>query len=103
MPKKKRKAAKTVSPAMRTKIMAEAEGKGLTADQVAKKYGISKWTFYGWKQKISGPAARKTRGSGAKTAAIDPKMLRTEIRAVLPGILREELARALGVLAKGKR
>lgn len=101
---KKGKTPKTVSVVDRKKIMAEAKAKGLTADQVAKKYGISKWTVYGWKQRSRGATTQKTmRTAVTKTTVIDPKTLRSEIRAVLPGILREELARALGVMTKRGR
>ena len=97
MPKKKTR--QSISVSARAKIMAEAKAKGLTAEQVAKKYRISKWTYYGWKKRAAKPKAGKTRRSvQSKTTAIDAKILRTEIRAVLPGILREELARALGAL-----
>lgn len=103
MPKKK-KTPKKLSAADRQKILAEAKAKGLTADQVAKKYGVSKWTYYGWRNKAGGTTTRKVGPKGkAKTTAIDPNMLRSEIRAVLPGILREELAKALGVMAKRGR
>ena len=99
MPRKKTRKIITLSD--RKKILAEAKAKGLTAEQVARKYKISKWTYYGWKKRTAKPATAKTRKSvQPKTAAVSSKILRSEIRAVLPGILREELARALGTIIK---
>ena len=101
MPKKKTR--KPMAASDRKKILAEAKAKGFTAEQVAKKYGISKWTVYDWKKRAAKPKVAKTRKSvQSKTTTIDSKILSSEIRAVLPGILREELARALGTLV-GKR
>ncbi|MFH1279975.1 MAG: transposase [Candidatus Eisenbacteria bacterium] len=102
MPKKKRPVRATTA-AQRKRIMADAKKNGMTADQVAKKYGISKWTYYGWTKRAGGTTTRKKSGTRTKTTTIDPKTIRAEIRAVLPGILREELARALGVMTKRSR
>lgn len=99
MPKKKTR--KTITASQRKKILADAKAKGLTAEQVARKYKISKWTYYGWKKGTAKPATGKARKSvQSKTTVVSSKILRSEIRAVLPGILREELARALGTIIK---
>jgi transposase-like protein len=91
---------KRIPRAERTKILAQAKANGWTAQQVAKKYGISAWTYYGWRKRSSGTtktarwtgrtAAASSIKSGATTAA-----LKSEIRAVLPEILRDEIARTL--------
>jgi transposase len=97
MPKKRQ--IKVRPRAERARILAEAKAKGLTAEQVAKRYGVSKWTYYGWKKQ-----GGKSTGVVARSAAKGPtaEMVRREVRAVLPGILREEIARALSGLI-GKR
>jgi transposase len=100
MPKKRK--IKVRPRAERTRILAEAKAKGLSAEQVEKKYGVSKWTYYGWKRRAGmslGP--RPSRVVKGPTA----NMVRAEVRAVLPGILREEIARAIGQMLgkKGMR
>jgi len=101
MPKKK---TIQVRPrAERARILAEAEAKGLTAEQVEKRYGVSKWTYYGWKKRSAKPSV--ARGAVQyKAAGPSADVIRREIRAVLPGILREEIASALaGIFAKRTR
>jgi transposase-like protein len=97
MPKKR--TIKVRPREQRARILAEAKAKGLTAEQVEKRYGVSRWTYYGWKRQAGmsyGPLqARYVKGPTAD-------MVRAEVRAVLPGILREEIARALGTMF-GKR
>ncbi len=97
MPKKR--VLKRLPKAKRAMILKEAEVKGLTAEQVQKKYGVSKWTFYGWRKRLPKTAARV--GAGPQTATLSEAAVRRELRAVLPGILREEIASALaGIFAK---
>lgn len=98
MPKKTTR--KRLSSADRSRILAEAESRGWTAQQVAKRYGISAWTYYGWRKRGAGKATRGTKtrgvqGRAAGGATLSANALRTEIRAALPGILREELGNAL--------
>jgi transposase-like protein len=100
MPKKR--VLKRLPRAKKAMILREAEVKGLTAEQVEKKYGVSKWTFYGWRKRLPKSAARGVVGSQA--AAPSEAAIRRELRVMLPGILREELARALGsIFAKRAR
>ena len=108
MPKKK--PTKRITRANRAEIMATAKAKGWTAEQVARKYGVSKWTYYGWKKRGSGGAKTTTRpgNTGRKTSGasgtreITPAALQSEIRAILPTLLREEIYRTLmGVVGRG--
>ncbi len=103
----KKRHLKRLPAAMRARIMAEAQTKGLTAEQVQKKYGVSKWTFYGWRKRAVKGRAGAGRGAGRVSVALNENALRDELRSVLPGILREELARALqgvfGARKRGKR
>jgi hypothetical protein len=95
MPKKR--TLKRVGKGDRRKILAEMKARGLTADQVAKKYRVSKWTIYGWKKRAGKGkrGARRMRRSSANTKGIAASAVRSEIRAALPGILRQEIARAI--------
>jgi transposase-like protein len=100
MPKKR--VLKRLPRAKKAMILREAEVKGLTAEQVEKKYGVSKWTFYGWRKRLPKSAARAVAGSQA--AASSEAAIRRELRAVLPGVLRQEIAFALaGIFAKRAR
>ena len=104
MPKKK--PTKRITRANRAEIMATAKAKGWTAEQVARKYGVSKWTYYGWKKRGSGGAKTTTRpgNTGRKTSVasgtsgITTAELQSEIRAILPTILCEEIASALSAM-----
>jgi transposase-like protein len=107
-----RKARKTISRTERNRILSEAKSKGWTAQQVAKKFGISVWTYYGWRKRtgVAKPHVRDAGGrSRVSTTSITSSALRSEIRAVLPGILRDELARTLtrivglGTARRGRR
>ncbi len=108
----KRSTGGRVSRFNRAEILAEMNSKGLTADQIAKKYGVSRWTVYGWRKRKSGGTARAAkpgRTAMGKTAgaSISTASLRNEIRAALPEILRQEIARAIiemvGTRTKTKR
>jgi transposase-like protein len=94
---------KRLSAAERARILAEAKANGWTADQIAKKYGLSKWTVYGWRQgraKVDGATAgplsdsekksrrtRRTRGSQRASS------LTEMLRPLIAEMVREELAR----------
>ncbi|MFH1833386.1 MAG: hypothetical protein ABH877_00055 [bacterium] len=93
MPKKK--TIKVRPRAERARILAEAKAKGLTAEQVEKRYGVSRWTYYGWKKRAGRPRTKVTRLQAKGPMA---EVVRNEVRAVLPGILREEMARAFGAM-----
>jgi transposase-like protein len=100
MPKKR--VLKRLPKAKKAMILKEAEAKGLTAEQVEKRYGVSKWTFYGWRKRRAKSPARA--GVLPLAAAPSEAMIRRELRAVLPGILRQEIAIALaGIFAKRAR
>jgi len=102
MPKKaKRKSPgrKGYSTEKRAEILAAAKNENLTGAQVRKRFGISTLTFYRWR----GPARGKKRGrpAGSKnkptvsTAAVR-QAVQAQLRKLLPQIIREEVAAALG-------
>lgn len=101
MPKKQ--VLKRLPSAKKAMILKEAEVKGLTAEQVERKYGVSKWTFYGWRK--SRATSKPARGAVSfKAAAPSAGAIQKQLRAVLPGILREEIAIALAsIFAKRAR
>lgn len=92
---------KRLSAADRTRILAEAKTNGWTADQVAKKYGVSKWTVYGWRQgtsKANGATSRKAAGRARSGRGTSRNGSLAEIlRPLIAEIVREELGRLAGV------
>ena len=100
----KKRIARRISRTQRSKILATAKSEGLTAAQVEKKFGVSRWTYYGWRKRGAhgrGFTARAGRTTGW-TRGASAGVLRAEVRATLPAILREELARALaGIFGSG--
>lgn len=99
----KRRVARRIDPATRAKILATAKSQGLTAIQVEKKFGVSRWTYYGWRKRKGPGRAGTARRGRAPVAARGGGSLQREIRAVLPAILREEIARAITGLLGGGR
>ena len=96
----KRKTRQRITASERKKILREMKTEGLTADEIARKYGVSKWTVYGWRQQAGVTDGRRGRKAGRpkkgpSTNGTSDAALRAEIRRVLPGILREEVGRAI--------
>jgi transposase-like protein len=104
MPKKTSR--KRISATERNRILAEARSKGWTAARIAKEAGVSKWTVYGWRKR-KGPQRTTGRPKTAKRAATGAPSIRTDFRAVVSEIVREELAGLLASLtttrARGSR
>jgi transposase-like protein len=105
MPQKSEKARKRYTPAEKAKILAAAKKEGLTGDDVAKKFGVSKLTFYRWRGPVRSDAVarRSKRGPGRPLGSskvhVDQTAVRTAVRAevqkLLPQIIREEIEAAL--------
>jgi len=95
-------AKKGLSRADRAKILADMKSSGLTAQQAAKKYGISHWTIYGWKKsRNAGKSGKPAKKSGAKRTAAKSSTrpsgsLGETLRPLIAQIVREELARLVG-------
>lgn len=99
----KKRVARRISRTMRSKILSTAKAHRLTAAQVEKKFGVSRWTYYGWRKRGArgrGYTARAGRTTGVARGA-SAGVLRAEVRATLPAILREELARAFAGIFSG--
>jgi len=100
---KRARAPKSASPRARSRkryssqekanILAAAEKLGLSGREVAKKFGISMLTFYRWRGPVRG-RKRRVLERGA-SIEIDPgavrKVIRKQLRNLLPKILREEI------------
>lgn len=96
----KKKTPKRLTRSERTRIISIANTEGLTAGQVEKRFGISKWTYYGWRKRSSGMAMRRVGKSSRemKGGAISTRALREEIRSLLPSMVRDEVTRTLANL-----
>ncbi|MFN0152706.1 MAG: hypothetical protein ACKVU1_18540 [bacterium] len=105
----KKTAPKRLTRAQRNEIISIANSKGLTAEQVEKRFGVSKWTYYGWRKRSASTrraaaattarnTARTTRATGGTTAGMSPRALREELRTMLPAMVREEVTRTLADL-----
>jgi len=101
MPRRK-KALKRMTREQRAKIIAVADKQGLTAMQVEKKFGVSRWTYYGWRKRRgtkTGRVGRPARRAAAATTCTCN--CPAEIQAMLPGLIRQELTQALRDLLIG--
>jgi transposase-like protein len=96
----------TYTPRKRAAILAAAVRENLTANDVKKKFGVVPVTYYSWRKKegLTGPRGRKPtlpalRNNGA---AIAPQV-QARVRALMPTIVREEVARSLGAFFGSSR
>ena len=86
--------------AERTAILADMRKHGLTQVAAAKKYGVSAVTIWQWRRagNTSNHRARAVRPVASNSSLVE--LIRAEIlervRVILPGIVAEEVARALG-------
>ena len=89
-------------------ILAAAKKEGLTGAQVKKRFGVSTLTFYRWRGPVRSDAVARRgrrrgpgRPPGSGKMKVDVAAIRREVQAqvrrLLPQIIREEVARALGV------
>jgi hypothetical protein len=86
---------------MRRKILNVARRDQLTAEQVQKRFGVSRVTFYKWR----GPVGRGRRpyATGRVDATAIERDVRAMVRRALPGIIRQEMDFALKQFARTKR
>ncbi len=80
---------------LRNKILETARRENLTADQVQRRFGVSRVTFYKWR----GPVGRGRRGAALVAAGYGGSLIEREVRNMvrqaLPGIIRQEVSAAL--------
>ena len=100
---KRRGPGKRYSKAEKAKILVAAKKGNLTGAQVRKRFGISMLTFYRWRGPIRGKKAKRRglgRPKGSGRVKVDVSAVRREVQAqvrkLLPQIIREEVAAALG-------
>ena len=100
---------KTYTPQKRAEILAAAQRESLTANDVKKKYGVTPVTYYSWRKK-EGLVGRRGRRpgllalSGGGTVATQVRAgVQAKVRAVMPGIVREEVTSYLNTLFASSR
>ena len=93
----KKQSRKRLSATDRARILAEAKAKGWTADQIAKTYGVSKWTVYGWRQSRSKPGGVPATGPRGNQRPSGASSLAEMLRPLIAELVREELRRLVGV------
>lgn len=102
---------KTYTAQQRAEILAAAQKGNLTANEVKKKFGVTPVTYYSWRKK-EGLVGRRGRrpslltqsGAGNQIAMQLRAGVQAKVRAVMPGIVREEVTNYLNALfASGRR
>ena len=102
---KKRGPGKRYTKEEKTRIMDAAKKEGLTGAEAARKFGISMLTFYRWRGPVRGkkgrgrpPGSKNVAGAVKVEAAAVRREVQAQVRRMLPQIIREEVAKALGGL-----
>lgn len=104
--KKRGPGRKGYSAEKKAEILAAAKKEELSGAQVAKRFGISTLTFYRWRGPVRGSKRGRPTGSKNRVSTgaiqVDSAALRRkvqqQIQKMLPQIIREEVAKALGGL-----
>ena len=91
----KRRKRHNYTPAQRAQVLAAARKDGLTAAQVAKRFGVTPVTYYSWRKKL-GLAARRGAGTGriARALGLSSELrtaVKAKVREILPEIVRGEV------------
>jgi transposase-like protein len=90
---------KGYSPAVKAKILTTAKKENLTGAEVKKRFGISTLTFYRWRGPVRGkkrgPGRPKGKGLTKPQIAAARRKIRTQLKKLLPQIIREEVGKAL--------
>ncbi|HEV2038971.1 MAG TPA: transposase [Casimicrobiaceae bacterium] len=68
---------RTWTPEQKREIVAESLGQGLTAAEVARKYGVSTGLLYTWRQQL-------LRGATAVITRVEPRFAEVEMAPALP-------------------
>src|SRR5262245_12246824 len=105
-----KRARKTYTAQKRSEILAAAQRENLTANDVKRKFGVTPVTYYSWRKK-EGLVGRRGRrpgllalsGGGGNIAVQVRQGVQAKVRAVMPGIVREEVTNYLNALFAGSR
>src|SRR5215468_10473631 len=98
----RRKQVWRYSTAKRDEILETARREKLSGAEIAKRFGISMWTYYSWRSPARGIHVKSKREAAAMTNGngVLRSELSAEVRRVLPAIVKEEvnayLIRTLG-------
>jgi transposase-like protein len=108
-PKKAKRERMKYSKAKRAEILAVAAKEHLTAAAVQKRFGVKPVTYYSWRKKTGasksqgGRSAVRVAGSGDLAGQVQAEV-RAKLAALLPGIVKSEVASYLDqVLRVGRR
>lgn len=104
-----KRARRTYTEAQRKQILETALREDLTAEQVKKRFSVTPVTYYSWRKKagIVGKRGRRPKVRGAASASalqgggVAAQLragVQARVREILPGIVREEVARYLDEL-----
>lgn len=97
----KKKNGKRYTEKERARILAVAARDGLTGKQASQKFGVSEVTLWKWRRDAKGmsetrqPSAIRVAANNGSLAALVRAQVQQQVRSLLPGIIREEVARAL--------
>jgi transposase-like protein len=105
-----KRARKTYTTQKRSEILAAAQRENLTANDVKKKFGVTPVTYYSWRKK-EGLVGRRGRrpslltqvGGGGNVAVQLRAGVQAKVRAMMPGIVREEVTNYLNALFASNR
>lgn len=105
-----KRARKTYTAKQRADILAAAQKENLTANDVKRKFGVTPVTYYSWRKKegLVGRRGRKPSlltqvGASSQIAVQVRAGVQARVRAVMPGIVREEVTNYLNALFAGQR
>jgi len=101
-----KRARHTYTSRKRAAILAAAVRENLTANDVKQKFGVVPVTYYSWRKKegLTGPRGRKPTLSALHNNGVAfTAQVQANVRALMPGIIREEVARSLGTFFASSR
>ena len=101
---------KTYTAQKRAEILTAAQKDNLTANDVKRRFGVTPVTYYSWRKK-EGLVGRRGRrpslltqaGAGSQIAVQVRAGVQAKVRAVMPGIVREEVTHYLNALFASHR
>ena len=101
---------KSYTARKRAEILAAATKQNLTAIEVKRHFGVTPVTYYSWRKKAGIVGRRGRRPSLLKQSGADVAIttqlragVQAKVRAVLPGIVREEVTNYLNALFASQR
>lgn len=93
VPKKAKRERKSYSLKQRSAILAAAAKEHLSAPQIQQRFGVKPVTYYSWRKKLGLAQRRGGRTVGKAGASHLRAEVRAKVAAMLPGIVKSEVAR----------